>query len=88
MTATTLSTPGYITQLNCIVNFTLQPQYLCSHWIQGWICLRAGADVKRKDPALAGNQTPANQSIALSIYHLIYPSTHCLIKIFFMITAT
>jgi len=37
---------------------------ISTHWIQVWICLGAGIDaVKRKNSALAGNQTQANLSI-------------------------
>jgi hypothetical protein len=49
-----------------------------SHWIGGWVGLRAGVEVWRREKSLAayGNRTPAVQPVAPSLYRLSYPGSH------------
>jgi hypothetical protein len=51
-----------------VINFTLLPLYLYTHWTGGWVDPRAGLEavVRRKNPIMpvAGTSNPVVQPVA------------------------
>jgi hypothetical protein len=87
MHSLTLALNGGRRSASCPSHFTPKERAYGTHWIGGWVALRANMDVvlKRKIPSPCQESNPDHPAHSQSLYRLSYPESLNCITIWYMV---